>query len=210
MQFIKRLYLVVILTFSLFSCGGNDEPFSKGEHYLELSVVSKSHEPQVVLFFSAACPHCFKFDKALEPWVKSKPDNVTIERIPVNFGRAEWEPLQKAYATLRTLGVQDELSLELFSAVQEKRFWLGDDTSVANWLHMHGLKKPDVLKAYNSEQAKQLLSAYYASEHKFTVRSIPRLIVNGIYEIKTNSIEGDTEEQRQEMLAELINFLLTK
>ena len=145
-----------------------------------------------------------------EPWVATKPSNVVVERIPVNFGHDSWELLQKAYATLRTMEVQDKLSLELFKAVQENNFWLGDDKSVAAWLAMHDIDLNETKKAYNSKFAKDLLKAYYASELKYNVRSIPRLIVNGIYEVNIKNIPGEDELAKEKNLAELIEFLLAK
>ncbi|GAA5141067.1 thiol:disulfide interchange protein DsbA/DsbL [Thalassotalea piscium] len=199
------LFLLTLLT----ACG-SDEPYSKGSDYRELPNFEKSNTPQVVLFFSASCPHCYKFDSVFEKWVEKKPEGVVVERIPVNFGHDSWTLLQKAYATLRTLNIQDEMSLKMFEAVQDKNYWLGDAKAVASWLAIHGYDVSTTEKAYSSEQAKELLKAYYAAEMRYNVRGIPRAIVNGKYEIKIKSLEGEDDTKRLQNLENIIDYLLAK
>lgn len=205
----KRLLVATLFTLSLTACDSN-EPFSEGTDYRELGFVNKSKTPQVVLFFSAACPHCYKFDKLFETWVIKKPKDVIVERIPVNFGHESWKSLQQTYATMRALNIQDEMSLAMFEAVQDKKIWLGDELSVSSWLSSHGYDVNKAREAFNSERVNDLLGAYYASEARYKVRDIPRLIVNGKYEIKIKQIKGETADIREAKLKDIIDYLLVK
>lgn len=198
---------MLILISSLTACFSSD-PFSEGNGYRVLKSASKSKSPQIVLFFSPACPHCFKFEKTFEHWVKNKPDNVAVERIPVYFDNKSWEPLRKAYSTMRVLGIHNEHSLDLLSAIQEKGIYLGDAQAVAQWLSTLGYEKNDVINAYNSQNAQSFLDAFYASEKKYNVRSIPRLIINGVYDVNLRKIEGETDEEKIINLHALIDYIL--
>jgi thiol:disulfide interchange protein DsbA len=206
---LKKIILLVIFSLVLLGCG-TDSKFSEGTNYYELKFAKQSKTPQVVLFFSAACPHCYQFDKVFETWVAQKPDEVVVERIPVRFAKDEWKSLQKVYATLRALNVQDEMTIKMFEAIQDKRFWLGDERAVVTWLTSHGFDAEKVKYAYSSDYSKQLLAAYSASESRYRVRSIPRAIVNGIYEIKIKALVGETDEDKGKYLFELIEHLLKK
>jgi thiol:disulfide interchange protein DsbA len=44
-----------------------------------------SGKVQVIEFFSIGCPHCAEFEPYLQGWLKTKPANVTVLRLPASF-----------------------------------------------------------------------------------------------------------------------------
>lgn len=206
----KCLVLFVFVVSSLLGGCFSNEPYSQGEDYLQLPGFEKSKSKQVVLFFSAACPHCFKFDKVFEPWVKQRDPNIIVERIPVNFGHNSWKSLQKVYAAMRKMEIENKLTPDLFEAVQEKNFYLGDEKAFGKWMTMFGFKQEKAQQAYTSEDVNNLLKAYYAAERRFNVRAIPKVVINGLYEIKIKSLKGKTMEEKLVSLNNIISYLIEK
>ena len=114
----------------------NDEsqPFQEGVHYRVLKGIDESDSKQVILFFSAACPHCKKFDSYLIDWEQQRSSDIAYERLPVTFSKPEWTLLSKMYAVGRQLNAQDKVVHALFKSVQEERIWWSQDYQVIQWL----------------------------------------------------------------------------
>lgn len=205
-------YLMIVLSMLVVAgCSSDsDEPFQEGTHYRVLSQYPASQTKQVAMFFSSACPHCYAFDETLETWTKSKPEGVVLERIPVLFNQPTWLSLVRLYATMRVMGIQEEMSLKMFDAVQKKRLFLGDGPSVAAWLATEGYDSNLVQQVYASQDVDDLMDNYSLTEQRYAIRSIPRVIINGNIEIIPKSIKADTDEGSAQNLSELINYVLTK
>lgn len=185
MQFVRQSVLFsALFVFLLAGCGDSEPVFT-------LKAQSKSKSKQVVLFFSLACPHCRTFDGLLDPWVEQKHEDVVFERIPVTFAKPEWAPLVQAYATLRTMNVQDKYTNRLFTAIHDKRFYVGDAESFSAWLSNFGFDRDQVIAAYNSPQTQKFIIAYRKAEQKYNVMSIPRLVINGNRELAIKQLEGE-------------------
>jgi len=54
-------------------------------------------------FFWYGCPYCYRLQPALERWIRAKPADVTVRRIPVIL-RESWAPHARIYYTLEALG----------------------------------------------------------------------------------------------------------
>ena len=58
---------------------------------------------EVIDFFWYGCPHCNELQPALEGWVKRKPADVVLRRVPAIL-RDSWAPHARIYYTLEQLG----------------------------------------------------------------------------------------------------------
>lgn len=208
---LQKITITLILVLSIAGCSkDSDKPFQEGVHYRVLSQYPQSKTKQVAMFFSSACPHCYKFDKMLEPWASERPDDVLLERIPVLFNQPTWFSLVKVYATMRVMGIQDEMALKMFEAVQDKRLYLGDMQAVSAWLASHGYDREFVGQVYDSKDVSNLMDSYSLTEKRYDIRSIPRVIVNGNIELIPSSLKSENSEESAAKLAELINYVVSK
>lgn len=223
MNRVKQLLSMLIISVSIAVLQGcadqeaaKDAPFQEGTHYQVLNGLDKSNNKQVVLFFSAACPHCKKFDEYLKGWEQQVDADVIYERVPVTFGKKEWTLLSRIYAVGRQLGQQDRVVHALFKSVQEDRTWWSQDYEVIQWFGNLGFDLQTVDDLWRAQSTVELMKRYNRSEGRYAVRSIPRLIINGKYELITKSFEDEDAAERAEpsmeskkKISEAINYILT-
>lgn len=121
---------------------------------------------EVVEFFWYSCPHCNRFEPALEEWIKKAPKDVVVRRVPVSF-RPDFEPQQRLYYVLEAMNKVDELHKKVFLAIHGEKQLLNTAELVAAWAEKQGLNKVKFLEMYNSfgiatkaRKATQLQDAY--------------------------------------------------
>lgn len=214
------LLLPFFLLLGLSGCIDNGtEKYKEGVHYKKLSGFDSSNRKQVVLFFSAACPHCKVFDEALLEWeISFNKKEVNFIRVPVTFNKGEWKLLSKMYSVGQLLGAQDVVVKALFKAVQEDKIWWTKEYQVIQWFIDLGYPAQKVADLWNSKESDALMVKYFKSETNYVIRSIPRLIVNGNYELLPkgfDSSDDSLDEAAQDKAVALdlkagINYLLDK
>ncbi|MES2956325.1 MAG: thiol:disulfide interchange protein DsbA/DsbL [Pseudomonadota bacterium] len=121
---------------------------------------------EVVEFFWYSCPHCNRFEPALEEWIKKAPKDVVVRRVPVSF-RPDFEPQQRLYYVLEAMNKVDELHKKVFLAIHGEKQLLNTAELIAAWAEKQGLNKVKFLEMYNSfgiatkaRKATQLQDAY--------------------------------------------------
>jgi thiol:disulfide interchange protein DsbA len=158
--------------------------FKEGADYLELGKAAPTEAPagkvEVVEFFWYSCPHCNAFEPQLEAWIKQVPKDVYIRRVPVSF-RPDFEPQQRLYYVLETMGKVEELHKKVFAAIHIEKQALNTADLVAAWAEKQGINKAKFTEMYNSfsvttkaRKATQLQDAYQ-------VDGVPALGVAGRY-----------------------------
>jgi thiol:disulfide interchange protein DsbA len=146
------------------------KPPQEGTDYVALDKRAPVDAPagkiEVVEFFWYSCPHCNRFEPALEEWIKKAPKDVVVRRVPVSF-RADFEPQQRLYYVLETLNKVDELHKKVFYAIHVEKQLLNTPDLVAAWAEKNGIPKAKFLEIYNSfsvatkaRKATQLQDAY--------------------------------------------------
>ena len=65
--------------------------------------LERSEKPRVIEFFSYGCPHCYRFEPFVQAWLKTKPEDVSVLRVPVAF-HDEWKFYAQAYYVAATPG----------------------------------------------------------------------------------------------------------
>lgn len=133
---------------------------------------------EVVEFFWYSCPHCNRFEPALEEWIKKAPKDVVVRRVPVSF-RPDFEPQQRLYFVLEAMNKVEELHKKVFHAIHVEKQMLNTPELVAAWAEKQGLNKAKFTEMYNSfsvatkaRKATQLQDAY-------KVAGVPALGVAG-------------------------------
>ncbi|MDO4795270.1 MAG: thiol:disulfide interchange protein DsbA/DsbL [Brachymonas sp.] len=99
-------------------------------------------------FFGYWCPHCATLAPTLEAWRKQSPTEIIFNMVPVNFGHASHEPLQRLFFALRDLDKLDALHLKVFDTIHKQKVKLFTDDAILEWA-----KQQPELKDSNFEQA---------------------------------------------------------
>ena len=158
--------------------------FQSGTDYLTLDKPAPTEAPagqiEVVEFFWYNCPHCNSFEPMFDAWAKKLPKDVTVRRAPVAF-RADFEPQQRLYYVLESLGKVDELHKKVFNAIHVDRQPLTTAAQITAWVEKQGIPKAKFTELYNSfsistkaRKATQLQDAY-------ALDGVPALGINGRY-----------------------------
>ncbi|RZJ24588.1 MAG: thiol:disulfide interchange protein DsbA/DsbL [Haliea sp.] len=141
-----------------------------GTDYLVLDkpapVEAAAGKIEVVEFFWYSCPHCNRFEPALEEWIKKAPKDVVVRRVPVSF-RPDFEPQQRLYYVLEAMNKVEELHKKVFYAIHAEKQMLNTPELVAAWAEKQGLNRAKFTEMYNSfsiatkaRKATQLQDAY--------------------------------------------------
>ena len=158
--------------------------FQSGTDFLTLDKPALTEAPagqvEVVEFFWYNCPHCNAFEPIFDAWAKKVPKDVSVRRVPVAF-RPDFEPQQRLYYVLDSLGKVDELHKKVFNAIHVEKQQLGTLDQITAWVEKQGIPKAKFVELYNSfsvatkaRKATQLQDAY-------AVDGVPALGINGRY-----------------------------
>lgn len=158
--------------------------FQSGTDYLTLDKPAPTEAPagqiEVVEFFWYNCPHCNAFEPMFDAWSKKLPKDVMVRRAPVAF-RADFEPQQRLYYVLESLGKVEELHKKVFIAIHVDRQPLTTAAQITAWVEKQGIPKAKFTELYNSfsistkaRKATQLQDAY-------ALDGVPALGINGRY-----------------------------
>ena len=133
---------------------------------------------EVIDFFWYGCPYCDALQPALEGWIRRKPADVALRRVPVIL-RDSWAPHARIFYTLEQLGEVERLHLRVYESYHVGLLHISKPEVMVEWAAANGIDRKRWLDAYNSpaidakvERAKELAAAY-------TVQVTPTLVVDG-------------------------------
>lgn len=179
--------------------------FQSGSDYLTLDKPAPTEAPagkvEVVEFFWYNCPHCNGFEPMFDAWAKKQAKDVAVRRVPIAF-RANFEPQQRLYYVLESLGKVDELHKKVFMAIHVDKQPLNTVEQIAAWADKQGIPKAKFMELYNSfsvttkaRKATQLQDAY-------ALDGVPALGINGRY--FTSGTQAKTLERSLQVAEALI------
>ena len=154
--------------------------------------VSVASGIEVIDFFWYGCPHCNNLQPAMEQWIRRKPADVTIRRIPAIL-RESWAPHARIYYTLEALGEAERLHQQVYRSYHVEELHMSRPEVMSEWAVRHGIARDRWDAAYTSAavagkvaQAAQLTRAY-------SIEGTPSLVVNGHY-LTSGNMAGTIED----------------
>jgi len=153
----------------------------EGRNYARLKnpqPVETGKNIEVIEFFSYGCPHCGELEPHLQAWLKNKPADVQLRRIPVVF-QPRWENLARVYYTLEAMGEENKLSPEVFSAIHGKGNQLGNEKEFFDWAAAKGLDRKKVEDLYASFTVVGKVNRARQQAQVYQIQSVPTMIVDG-------------------------------
>lgn len=160
------------------------KPPQEGADYLVLDKPATTEAPagkiEVVEFFWYSCSHCNRFEPQLEEWVKKMPKDVVLRRSPVSF-RPDFEPQQRLYYVLESMGKVAELHKKVFYAIHVERQPLNTADLVAAWAEKQGIDKAKFTQAYNSFPVATKTRKATMLQDAYKIDGVPALGIAGKY-----------------------------
>lgn len=165
--------------------------YQLGVHYEEVENPRRirGDKIEVMEFFSYSCIHCYKLEADLQKWVKKNSDKINFIRSPA-FTNESWRILARSYYATETLGITEQRHLAFFHEIQDKRKTFKNLNRLASYFDGKGTSSEEYKTAFNSPAAKQMYAAADQRQRRYKVSSVPTIIVNGKYRVKTTSTVG--------------------
>ena len=142
--------------------------------------VATAERIEVVEFFWYGCPHCYNLQPALDAWIKRKPADVVLRRIPAAF-RDSWLPHARIYYTLEALGETERLHHSVYTALHQNKESLMTANQTVDWAARNGIQPAQWLTAYNSPEVTRKVEASKDLTKAYAVPGTPSLVVDGRY-----------------------------
>lgn len=137
---------------------------------------------ELVEFFGYWCPHCATLAPTLEAWRKQAPAEIVFNMVPVNFGRASHEPLQRLFFALRDLNKLDAMHLKVFDAIHKQKVNLSTDDAIIEWAKQQPeLKDSHFEQAYKGFSMVAAISQANQLTNDYEVDGVPSFGVAGKY-----------------------------
>lgn len=201
----KRLGLLAMLLMVGSLAWAQQPDIREGVHYTRLDQAPSARTPEkieVTEIFSYGCHACNEFEPFIQSWKARQAEDVAFNRIPVGFGRPNWNMLAKGYLMAEILGVEDETHMPLMNAIWKQGLWnrgtqVRSVEQLADFYAGQGVDREKFLALDNGfmlnmreKRNADLLSAYQP-------RQTPTMIVAGKYKVQT----GQSVPSYQAMLA---------
>jgi thiol:disulfide interchange protein DsbA len=158
--------------------------FDENQHYIailpEPEVAKPGDKVEVIEFFMHGCSHCYRFDPALETWLKNKPDDVEFVRIPALFGR-HYDLHAKAYYALQSLGKAEALHAAWFKEIHVNQNPLATRKALDTFLQAQGVDVDKFDQAMKSFSVATKVNRANTLLQRYDIRSVPSLVVDGRY-----------------------------
>ena len=178
--------------------------FQEDKHFItKFPKSNRAKKPQVIEFFSYACPACYRMEGTVKRWLKQKPADIDFVKIPVTFqGNALWAVASKAHYIAEELGVQEQFGPAMFTRIHVDRRPPRNDRDLAKLFAELGVSDADFQKAANNNfnvESKLRRAQFLVNQYRVT--GVPYFLVNYKYEL------GPESQKSQEALFTLFNNL---
>ncbi len=159
------------------------------------SVLAPKGQVEVVQFFSYGCSHCKNFDPMFEAWQKTAAKDVSVRLVHVGFNK-NFEPLQRIYYALESLGQVPALHAKVFKAFQEQKKRLDQPDVLFPWVAEQGLDRAKFEAAYQSFSVATQIRQAVQLQDQYQVEGTPAIGVAGRY-YTDGSMAGGFEQMVQ-------------
>jgi thiol:disulfide interchange protein DsbA len=133
---------------------------------------------EVFEFFWYACPHCFAFEPAIEPWILKQPADVRFRRIPVGFD-ARKEIHQRIFYTWEALGLVDQMHVKTFLRFHVQRKPIDRLADMLAFAQENGIDAERVKGAWDSFTVQTQCRAAKRLEDDYGIEHMPEMAIAG-------------------------------
>ena len=133
---------------------------------------------EVIDFFWYGCPHCNDLQPALEDWIRRKPSDVTLRRIPALL-RDSWAAHARIYYALELLKEVERLHQKVYYSYHVEELHMSKPDVVEQWAIKNGIDRRRWVDAYFSPEVDGSLARAKRATQVYTVEGTPTLVVDG-------------------------------
>lgn len=192
--------------FSFFSSLALAETFKEGVDYTRISKPARTENPnkiEVREFFWYGCPHCYKMESFLKPWLAKKPNDVEFIRTPGVLNR-NWEAHARAFYVVQSLGMVEKTHSALFDAIHNENRKLDTQKDLAEFYKGYGLDTNTFDKKYKSFDVTTEIRQADALARVYRLMGVPAVVINGKY--VTNAKQAQSYERWMQIIDYLIDL----
>lgn len=182
----RNLFLtltVILLMVSVPVISNESDSFDEGIDYRLIEPAQPTNDPsrvEVIEIFWYGCPHCYRFESTLGPWIEHVPEDVDFYRLPAVFN-AKWELHARAYFVAEILDVVEKTHSGLFHVMHVKHEVLNDVDRLADFYVNYGVDKEQFKKTYSSFAVNTKVTRAKYMAQRYGVEGVPAVIVEGKY-----------------------------
>lgn len=135
---------------------------------------------EVIDFFWYGCPYCNELQPALEEWIKKKPADVTVRRVPVIL-KDNWAPHARIYYTLDLLGEVERLHLKVYHGYHVEELAMSKPDVMEQWASKNGIERRRWVDAYFSPEVDGRIARAFQATKRYDIQGTPSIVVDGRY-----------------------------
>jgi thiol:disulfide interchange protein DsbA len=185
----------------------------EGVHYVRLAEpapAGAAGKIEVIEFFWYECPHCNRFEPALEAWTKRQPEDIAFRRVPVWFREEPFSAQQRLFYALEALGVLPTLHRKVFFAIHDEHLRLRSAEDLSAFALRNGIDPLKFIAAYNSfgVQSKSLQARQTAAAYK--IDAVPAMGVQGRYYTNGNLANAGVASGSADRMLDVVDALIAK
>ncbi|MGR5207987.1 MULTISPECIES: thiol:disulfide interchange protein DsbA/DsbL [Vibrio] len=197
----KKLF--ALFSMLMLSLSAHAAQFKEGEHYKVLDLEA-SKKPLVTEFFSFYCPACNRFEPIIQQLKKQLPENVKLQKNHVSFmGGNMGISMNKAYATIVVLNVEDKMVPVLFNRIHNMGKAPRDEVELRQIFIDEGIDAKKFDAAFKGFAVDSMARRMDKQFENSGITGVPAVVVNNKYLIQAQSIKSTDE------YFALVNYLLT-
>lgn len=155
---------------------------------IEPQSVETAGKIEIIDFFWYGCPYCNELQPALEAWIRDKPSDVVLRRIPAIL-KDTWAPHARIYYTLEALGEVERLHQQVYRGYHVDKLYMSKPEVMADWAVKNGIDRQKWLDAYSSPEVDRKVQRAKDLTHLYNVQGTPSLVVDGRYLTSSNMVE---------------------
>ena len=163
---------------------------------LKEPVNTGEHKKTVVEVFGYTCPHCYHLEPSIHEWLKTKPDDVHFERMPVVFNHPNWIYMARVFFTAQRLGVLDKSHEEFFHAIHRDKTDVYSPEALAKFFTRFNIKEDDFIAMFKSFLVDSDIKKAAKLTRQYEVEGVPAIIINGKYLTDVPMAKGKDEMWR--------------
>lgn len=207
----KNALLTLVLLLGSMAAQAADAPvpaFTEGKEYKEVPKPETHLNPkkvEVEEYFWYGCPHCYRFEPLLAPWLEHKPEEVLFRRIPHNMGRSTGEMHAQAFHMAEVLGIVGRIHMPMYKAIQDEKKNMDTLADICELFgKVAGVNDDTCRYTATVDDVQERMRRDDYLIHRYQVISTPTIVVDGKY--LTNAVMAGGMDQ----LLPVVDFLIAK
>jgi thiol:disulfide interchange protein DsbA len=133
---------------------------------------------EVIDFFWYGCPYCNQLLPFLEEWIKAKPSDVAVRRMPAIL-KDNWAPHARVFYTLELLNEVERLHTRVFHSYHVEELHMSKPDVMEQWAVKNGIDRRKWVDAYFSPEVDGKIARAARATKAYTVEGTPSIAVDG-------------------------------